>query len=86
MRPLMVNATPSAYKLRFDIQHAINCFDTLSSKPEVLESVVKSILLDVLGYLSHFDDTNRLLISEFSRVDDNGFEVDAALARPGLKS
>ena len=72
---LMVNATPSTYKLRFDIQHALNCFDTLSSKPEVLESVVKSILHDLLSYLSYFEDTNRLLIARCSRVEDSGYEA-----------
>ena len=72
---LMVSASPSVYKMRFDIKHALNCFDTLRGDPELVESVVKSILRDVLTYLSHFDEANRLLISRCSRVDDDGFEA-----------
>ncbi len=73
-RRLMVSASPSAYKIRSDLEHAVDCFDTLRGDAVLVESVVKSILRDSLAYLSNFDDANRLLISRCSRVDDNGYE------------
>ena len=73
-RRLMVSASPSAYKIRSDLEHAVDCFDTLRGDDVLVESVVKSILRDSLAYLSNFDDANRLLISRCSRVDNNGYE------------
>ena len=71
---LMVSAAPSAYKMRFDIEHALNCFDSLRGNPALVESSVKSILRDSLAYLSNFDEANRLLIARCSRVEDDGQE------------
>ncbi len=74
-RRLMVSAGPSAFKIRSDLEHAIDCFNTLKGDAVLVESVVKSILRDLLTYLSNFDEANRLLISRCSRVDDDGFEA-----------
>ncbi len=74
-RRLMLNATPSVWKLRFDIRSALAGFETLDHRPEVLLSHVKAKLRELLAYLSKFEDTNRLLVREVSRVDDDGFEL-----------
>jgi len=72
---LMVSASPSAYKIRAEVEHALDCFNTLKGDERLVESVVKSILRDLLTYLSNFDEENRLLISRCSRVDDDGYEA-----------
>ena len=74
-RRLMVSAGPSTYKIRLDIEHALDCFNTLKGDERLVESVVKSILRDLLTYLSNFDGTNRLLISRCVRVNDDGYET-----------
>ena len=73
-RRLMVSASPSAYKIHMEVEHALDCFDTLKGNERLVESVVKSILRDLLTYLSNFDEANRILISKCSRVDDDGYE------------
>lgn len=74
-RRLMVNATPSVWKLRCEIQSALGCFETLDHRPELMVSQVKQRLRELLAYLSHFEDTQRLLVPGVSRVRDDGFEV-----------
>ena len=71
----MVSASPSAYKIHMEVEHALDCFDTLKGDERLVESVVKSILRDLLIYLSIFEGANRVLISRCSRVDDNGYET-----------
>ncbi len=79
-RRLMVSASPSAYKIRVEVEHALDCFNTLKGNERLVESVIKSILRDLLTYLSNFDSANCLLISKCTRIDDNGhersFEID----------
>ena len=74
-RRLLVSASPSIYQIRMEVEHALDCFDTLKGEKRLVESVVKSILRDLLTYLSNFEGANRLLISRCSRVDDDGYEA-----------
>ena len=74
-RRLVANVSPSLWKLRFDIEHAISIYETLGHKPDLAEARVKAVLNDLLLYLSNFEEANRFVIFRCSRVEDDGQEL-----------
>ncbi len=57
----MVSIAPSAQKVRFHVEHALDCFETLGEDPEVCSAKVRSMIspnLEVIWEMSVETDGN----------------------------
>ena len=59
---LMISMAPSVQKVRFHVEHALDCFETLKDHPSC-SSKVQTILRDLLAYLGNFEEGNDVRVS-----------------------
>lgn len=74
---LMISMAPSVQKVRFHVEHALDCFETLKDHPGC-SSKVQTILRDLLAYLANFDEGNDVRVSGLWKLVDGVWEKAAS--------